>query len=180
MKDIKMLITENGIYPIDKDGMLYARNEMHDYYLEVANLLGNGDILEIGYGLGICSREIQKHNPKSHTIIEINKDIYESGLEWANSLQNVKMMLGDWCDIIPTLNQKYDGIFIDTLEDGNIWNFERYASLISKPKTILSMVHYEKVNNQNLYYKKIDGHILNWSVYDGIKFGTKIDKSKLI
>jgi hypothetical protein len=180
MRDIKMVIDDTGIYPSDKTGMFYARNDMHEYYSEVAKLLGNGDILEIGFGMGICSKQIQKQNPKSHTIIEINKDIYENGLEWSNSFPNIKMILGDWYDIIPTLNQKYDGIFIDTIEDGNIWNFEKYASLISKPNTILSMVHYEKVNNKNLYYKKIDGLILNWSVYDGIKFGTKIDKLKLI
>lgn len=180
MKDIKMSITKDGIYPIDKKGMFYARNDMHEYYSEVAKILGNQDILEIGYGMGICSKEIQKYNPKSHTIIEINKDIYESGLEWSNSVPNIKMILGDWKDIIPTLNQKYDGIFIDTIEDGSVWDFEKYASLVSKPNTILSMVHYKKVNNQNLYYKKIDGLILNWAVYDGIKFGTKIDKSKLI
>lgn len=180
MKDIKMFITNDNIYPIGNTNMIYARNEMHEYYSEVANILGNGDILEIGFGMGICSSAIQNNKPKSHTIIEINKDIFNYGLEWAKSKDNVKMVLGDWVDIIPTLNQKYDGIFIDTIEDGNVWDFERYASMVSKIGTILSVLHYNKINNQNLYYKKIDGLILNWSVYDGIKFGTRIDKSKLI
>ena len=55
-----MLITKDGIYPIDKKGMFYAKNDMYEYYSEVAKILGNGDILEIGYGMGICSKEIQK------------------------------------------------------------------------------------------------------------------------
>jgi predicted O-methyltransferase YrrM len=180
MRDIKMVIDDNGIYPSDKFGMFYARNSMHEYYCEVAKILGNGNILEIGYGMGICSKEIQKQNPKSHTIIEINKDIYENGLEWSKSLSNVKMILGDWYDVIPTLNQKYDGIFIDTIEDGNIHQFEKYASMVSINGTILSAVHYSKMRNTNVYYKKIDGLILNWAVYDGYKFKTNSDKSKLI
>jgi hypothetical protein len=180
MMDVKMQITKDGIFPITNTKMFYARNDMHLYYSEVANILGNGDILEIGFGMGICSTEIQKLNPKSHTIIEINRDIYNYGLEWAKSFSNVKMVLGDWSDIIPTLNQRYDGIFIDTIEDGKVWDFERYASMVSKQATILSMVHYEKVNNTNINYKLVDGKILNWSIFDGNRFTTNSTNSNLI
>lgn len=180
MKDIKMIIEEDGIYPKGKRGMFYARNDMHIYYKEVANILGNGDILEIGFGMGICSKEIQKLNPKSHTIIEINKDIYQSGLEWVNSLPNTKMVLGDWSDVIPSLNQRYDGIFIDTIEDGELWDFERYAAMVSKPGTTLSMIHYGRVSNKDIYYKLVNGKILNWSVFDGKRFTTNIPKINLI
>ena len=84
-----MLITDTAIYPIDNTNMIYARNGMHSYYNEISNLLGNGDILEIGFGMGICSNAIQKQNPKSHTIIEINEDIFNYGLEWAKSKDNI-------------------------------------------------------------------------------------------
>ena len=95
-----MEIGKAGIYPTSNKRMFYARNEMYEYYTEVANLLGSGDILEIGFGMGICSTEIQKLNPKSHTIIEINRDIYNYGLEWSKSFPNVKMVLGDWSDVL--------------------------------------------------------------------------------
>ena len=180
MIDIKMEIGKDGIYPISNKRMYYARNEMHDYYTEVANVLGSGDILEIGFGMGICATQIQKLNPKSHTIIEINKDIYNYGLEWAKSFPNVKMVLGDWSDIIPILNQRYDGIFIDTIEDGKLWDFERYAAMVSKSGTTLSMVHYEKVNNKNINYKMVEGRVLNWSTFDGKRFTTKLTNSNLI
>jgi hypothetical protein len=182
MRNVKMTISEDGIYPTKNKEMFYARNDMHIYYSEVANVLEveNSDILEIGFGMGICSREIQKLNPKSHTIIEINKDIYNYGLEWSKSLSNVKMLLGNWSDIIPTLNQKYDGIFIDTIEDGEIWDFERYASMVSKIGTKLSMLHYGKVNNKNINYKMVNGKILNWSIFDGHKFTNNQKKTGLI
>ena len=34
-----------------------------------------GDILEVGFGMGIASNFIQKHNINSHTICEINPDV---------------------------------------------------------------------------------------------------------
>lgn len=180
MRNVKMKIDNNGIYPIDKPNMFFAINDMKEYYEEVANLLGNGDILEIGFGMGICSKLIQKRTPKSHTIIEINKDIFSYGLEWVKTKDNVKIILGDWKDVIPTLNQKYDSIFIDTIEDGYLWDFERYASMVSKPNTILSMYNYKVVKNTNIYSKNINGSILNWSIYNGNRFTTEVDKSKLI
>jgi predicted O-methyltransferase YrrM len=180
MKNIKMIINDTGIHPIDKPKMFFALNEMGEYYNGVADLLGNGDILEIGFGMGICSSAIQNNNPKSHTIIEINQDIFNYGLEWANSKDNVKMILGDWKDVVPTLNKKYDSIFIDTIEDGSLWDFERYASMVSKVGTILSMYNYKVTKNTNIYAKKINGAILNWSVYNGNRFTTEVNKSKLI
>ena len=42
-----------------------------------------GDILEIGFGMGICSDFIQQHTINSHTIIEIHDQVFENLLEWA-------------------------------------------------------------------------------------------------
>ena len=50
-----------------------------------------GDILEIGFGMGICSNFIQQTNIKTHTIIEINDEIFNRLLEWAKDKPNVKI-----------------------------------------------------------------------------------------
>ncbi len=42
-----------------------------------------GDILEVGFGMGISANEIQKNKIKSHTIIEINSGIYNIAKEWS-------------------------------------------------------------------------------------------------
>jgi protein arginine N-methyltransferase 2 len=180
MRKTKMVFSENGIHPVGKPNMFVALNKYHEYYKNVAEILGNGDILEIGFGMGICSNEIQLKNPKSHTIIEINEDIYHRTKNWSKDKKNIKVILGDWKEELPNLRMKYDGIFIDTIEDGNIWNFEKYASIVSKKGTVLSILHYNKLNNKNLFFKEVDGRILNWSIFDGTNFGVNTEKTQLI
>jgi spermidine synthase len=56
---------------------------------------------------------VQRQNVKSHTIIEIHPEIYSMALDWAKDKKNVKIILGDWEQVIPKLNFKYDGIMHD-------------------------------------------------------------------
>ena len=42
-----------------------------------------GDILEIGFGMGICSDYIQAQDVNSHTIVEIHPQIIEKLKAWA-------------------------------------------------------------------------------------------------
>jgi len=72
-----------------------------------------GDILEIGFGMGISANYIQSYNPKSHTIIEIHPQILEKANAWAEDKSNVNILEGDWFDVLPSLG-KFDGIFYDT------------------------------------------------------------------
>jgi len=44
---------------------------------------GGGDILEIGFGMGIASGYIQQHTINSHTIIENHPDIIPKAQAWA-------------------------------------------------------------------------------------------------
>ena len=71
-----------------------------------------GDILEIGFGAGTTSRFIQKHNIKTHTIIEIDSYFYSKLKEWAMNKKNVITIKGAWKDRIPK-SKKYDGIIFD-------------------------------------------------------------------
>ena len=84
-----------------------------------------GDILEIGFGMGICSDYIQAQGVNSHTIVEIHPQIIERLKTWANGKSNVTIIEGDWS----TVNglSTYDGIFIDTYGDVNWSNFKSFA-----------------------------------------------------
>jgi len=91
----------------------------------------SGDVLEIGFGMGICSDYIQAQGVNSHTIIEIHPQIIERLNAWANGKSNVTIIEGDWAyvDGLST----YDGIFFDTFADENPDMFKDFA--LSKIKS---------------------------------------------
>ena len=84
-----------------------------------------GDILEIGFGMGICSDYIQAQGVNSHTIVEIHPQILERLNTWASDKSNVTVIEGDWY----TVNglSTYDGIFLDTYGDKNLDSFKSFA-----------------------------------------------------
>ena len=84
---------------------------------------GGGDILEIGFGMGISADYIQQHTINSHTIIENHPDIIPKAQAWAADKPNVTILEGSWYDIKDTLST-YNGLFYDTWGDKNntdIW-----------------------------------------------------------
>ena len=73
-----------------------------------------GDILEIGFGMGISSQYIQEYGCNTHTIIEVNPQILEKLYFWAKDKPNVIILEGDWFEKSEQLNKNlYDGIFYD-------------------------------------------------------------------
>jgi predicted O-methyltransferase YrrM len=91
-----------------------------------------GDILEIGFGMGISAGYIQSHSISSHTIIENHPDIITKALEWASEKQNVTIITGSWYDNLDTLST-YDGVFYDTYGDEHLQFFSSSLSSLVKP-----------------------------------------------
>ncbi|HEY4055607.1 MAG TPA: class I SAM-dependent methyltransferase [Kofleriaceae bacterium] len=75
----------------------------------------HGDVLEIGFGMGISASYILAKGVKSYTVIEANEEVKTKFDAWATKYpgQNVRLVLGKWQDAIGALAQ-YDGIFFDT------------------------------------------------------------------
>ena len=80
---------------------------------------GGGDILEIGFGMGISAGYIQSHSISSHTIIENHPQIIAKAVEWAEGKSNVNIISQSWIDVTGSLG-RYDGIFYDTDMDNKI------------------------------------------------------------
>uniref|UniRef100_A0A6B2L9F0 Protein arginine N-methyltransferase 2 n=1 Tax=Arcella intermedia TaxID=1963864 RepID=A0A6B2L9F0_9EUKA len=73
-----------------------------------------GDILNVGFGMGIIDRLIQERLPGTHTIVEAHPDVYAYMLkEGWDKKPGVRIVFGRWQDVLEELGQ-YDGIFFDT------------------------------------------------------------------
>ena len=105
-----------------------------------------GDILEIGFGMHLSADAIQSNiNVTSHTIIEIHPVQYERALEWAK-LQKIKttIILGDWIELLPLSNMKFDGVLHDTYLDQNVHKFLDYIVDNCKKDTIVGFFEFPK------------------------------------
>ena len=157
MKDKKVTITKDRIFYSDgirNNGIVMDKiaKSITESFCKVVGK-NRGHILDVGFGLGYSANSFYSMGVKSYTCIEINKEIYDTSVEWAKDKDNVQIILGDWIDIIPTLNKKFDGIFMDTYEDKNYSKFEDYAKLVSNENCCLSIYEYGQFRDYDL---------LNW------------------
>lgn len=139
-----LTFTSDGIYITETMDMGDAVMHIGEKELmkELANLVckNGGHILEIGFGMHLSADEIQlKENVKSHTIIEVHPEVYKRALDWSKNKPNTKIILGDWIDIIPKLNSKYDGILHDTHKDNNIPKFLDTIKNVSNVGCVVGM-----------------------------------------
>ena len=93
-----------------------------------------GDILEIGFGMGISAGYMHSHSINSHTIVENHPEIIPKAIEWANNKSNVTIVSQSWYDVKDSLGT-FDGIFYDTFEDMNYRNFSSSLSTWTKNGT---------------------------------------------
>lgn len=100
-------ITSQSGHQIMMDWEESLMREMAD---EVCRL--GGDILEVGFGMGISANRIQQNKIKSHTIVEINKQVYDLAEKWSTG-KNVNLINCDFLEFIEKTEQKFDGIFFD-------------------------------------------------------------------
>ncbi len=153
MKGNEKLVFGDGIIQILNDNpksavMHYGEKPLMEKLAEIVTRNG-GDILEIGFGLHLSADGVQSNpNVKSHTIIEIHPEIYKEAIKWAEDKPNTKILFGDWVDIIPKLNQQYDGILHDTHLDKNILEFLNSIHHICKQNTIVGFFEYPIVDKR--------------------------------
>ena len=118
-----------------------------------------GDILEIGFGMGICADYIQEQGVNSHTIFEIHPQIIEKLKIWASNKSNVTIIEGDWNNVSGL--STYDGIFLDTFGDNNWNNFneennEHSFDSISFESISISPNSNSYMNGDTYYMPKVE------------------------
>ena len=75
----------------------------------------HGDVLEVGFGMGISATYIQEQGVRSHSIIECNDEVIEQFNKWKSQYpeRDIRVIRGKWQDVAGQLGQ-YDGVFFDT------------------------------------------------------------------
>ena len=95
-----------------------------------------GDILNIGFGLGIIDTYIKNKDICSHTIIECHPDVLAKMKEndWYN---DTTVLEGFWQDHIEKL-PLFDGVYFDTWKEQDFMFFIEHVHKIIKPGGIFS------------------------------------------
>ena len=147
-KDTKLTFEDNKIITEDdREVMMSWEAPIMEKSAEFI-CYNKGDVLEIGFGMGICSDYIQAQNISSHTVVEIHPQIIEKLKVWADNKDNVTIVEGDWysADSLTT----YDGIFLDTFADYSLDKFKEFA--LSKAKSGAKITYWNNfADNRNKY-----------------------------
>lgn len=75
----------------------------------------HGEVLEVGFGMGISATYIQSLGVKSYTVIECNGDVAKQFEQWKARYpgRDIRLVIGKWQEVIDRLGL-FDGIFFDT------------------------------------------------------------------
>jgi hypothetical protein len=142
-KEKKLNHYDNRILFDDKDD-LYVMGDWEDPIMKAhaeITCRNGGHILEVGFGMGISANYIQEQDIKSHTIIELNDEIYEKAVKWAKDKPNTKIVSGDWKTI--ELDEKFDAIFFDAyVQDKLYMLFPIHILKFCKVGTILTFFNH--------------------------------------
>ena len=103
-----------SITPKSNEEKLKVFLEWKKLYTEalVDGLHPTGDVLQIGFGSGFAAEQIQKHHPKTHTIVESNPERVVEAKKWVGQTQNGRVIEGRWETVLPSLGT-FDLIFFN-------------------------------------------------------------------
>lgn len=75
---------------------------------------GHGDVLEVGFGMGISATMLQQRGVASHTIIELNDEVCARAEQWRRRYpgHDIHIVQGSWQDVAASLGT-FDAVFYD-------------------------------------------------------------------
>jgi len=155
-KDETLTFASDKIYYTNSGVTLEVMMDWEDDIMEASAdyvCEGGGDILEIGFGMGIAADYIQANSIASHTIVENHPQVIERANAWASGKSNVTIVEGDWYTIKDSLST-YDGVFYDTWGEED-WS--RFGSNIASLAKSGAKVTWWNNNNSATTIQDIDG-----------------------
>tara|TARA_Y100001938_G_scaffold131837_1_gene189411 strand:- start:1756 stop:2316 length:561 start_codon:yes stop_codon:yes gene_type:complete len=133
--DRTLIFERDKIYFNDNGDSFEVMMDWEDSIMKVSAdyvCRNGGDILEIGFGMGISANYIQANDINSHTIVENHPQIIERLKIWAQDKPNVIIVEGDWYQM-KNLLSTYDGVFYDTYGEDNWTKFSDEIFSLVKP-----------------------------------------------
>ena len=132
---------------------------------------GGGDILEIGFGMGISAGYMHSHSIDSHIIVENHPQIIPKAVEWANGKSNVTIVSQSWYDVRNSIGT-FDGIFYDAFGDEEWTKFSSSLSGLTKSGTKVTFYNKRQsetnaFNIPNCQYEQISVTIDENKYFDG-------------
>lgn len=101
-----------------------------------------GDVLNVGFGLGIIDLAIEARNRRSHAIIEAHPEVHARMMAagWG-ARQGVRVHYGRWQEVLPILpDSSFDAIFFDTYaeDDAEMHAFHEHLPRLLRPGGVYS------------------------------------------
>jgi protein arginine N-methyltransferase 2 len=116
---------------------------------------GGGDVLNVGFGLGIIDEAIQRRGPRSHTIVEAHPDVYQHMLRqgWGERA-GVRVVFGRWQDVVASLGP-FDGVFFDTYGEyyEELRDFQAHLPRLLRPGGVYSF--FNGLAPDNLFFHMV-------------------------
>jgi tRNA A58 N-methylase Trm61 len=175
----ELIFSDKSIYFIGNNGFKF--HVMMDWEKSIMKhhadcvCSNKGDILEIGFGMGISAGYIQENNPKSHTIIESHPQVIPRALDWAKDKDNVTIVQGDWYDKYSDLST-YDGIFYDAYCDSNMYELQNIIPSLINKGGIFTWWNINKEKNSKGFidFENIEWHSVDIEVDDNDYFNNNV------
>ena len=180
--------TENAIIMLDvfahsENAHVVMHNFEHPIMEEHAKVItkNGGDILEIGFGMGIFADYVQSSSINSHTIVENHPQIIGKLIDWSKDKPNVKIISQSWYEAKEEgLFEKYDGIFFDTYGDDKFryWKDCIQDGTLTKKGTVLSW--YNGVEESTITTEKapLNGNPYNHEIPDTLYYPIEVPTQK--
>ena len=108
------------------------------------------DVLEIGFGMGITARMIQKAEPKSHTIIECHPQVINYAKSTFPYIDKINLVGNFWQNVIMSMG-KFDRIFFDPHMD----DYDAFFQIVDmklREDGIFSYFHWENFHKAESFY----------------------------
>ena len=172
--DDKIVVEDSGSHHNGMEVMMDWEDSMMSASAVYVTQNG-GDILEIGFGMGISAGYMHSHSISSHNIVENHPQLIEKAITWASGKSNVTIVSQSIEDCINNL-ETYDGIFWDAFGDSNFYSVMSGSldNLKKNSGTKLTFFHGPHNDSQLYHWTDVQYETINVSPDTNKYYGSDI------